>query len=119
MLFPVSQTCFWAGKNPNPNPPAPLLPGTSSHRYHRPADAVAWELPRAAHSCRGPSGQRRGTGLQGNAQLQGKKKGRKKNKKEGFLQQFTKLKGMPSTSVYEAQYLEEGESGNRLLMVLS
>lgn len=36
-----------------------------------------------------------------------------------FRQQFTKLQGMPSTSVDEAQDLEEGESANQLRMVLS
>lgn len=35
------------------------------------------------------------------------------------MQQFTKLQGMPSTSVDEAQDLEEGESANQLRMVLS
>lgn len=67
-----------------------------------------WQLPHAAvegQGCRAMRGFK-------------EKKG-KKVIRMGFFSNSQHLKGMPSTSEYEAQYLEEGESANRLLMVLS
>lgn len=99
------------------------LPRLSSLARH-PTGTIVPQMP-SHGSCpvqptaaEAPAGSAEAQGCRAMHSFKGKK-GEEKNKKEGFLQQFTKLKGMPSTSVYEAQYLEEGESGNRLLMVLS